>query len=421
MKEIELISLDKKVYFEKLKNGLEIYLVPYDNKENYYISYATKFGSDVLKFDLDGDTYTPPLGIAHYLEHKMFEEPSGIDPFAFFSESGTDANAMTSYDSTQYICYGTKEFHKNLRYLLKYVNTPYFTDENVNKEKGIITEEIKMYDSLPDYKLEMKLRENIYKKLSRRLDIAGTEEEINKITKEDLYKCYNSFYLPNNMFILIVGNFNIEDAINIIKAELEEKLEYKLPKIYHQKEPVEVYKKHETIHADIETPKVGIGLKIPKKDLKLKDIELDLYLNMLMSILYGSSSMFRENARNNQLLNDIYMEWENTYDFKTFYFLATSKKPDELIEAIKQELNNIKIDENHFNRIKKVWIENEVKMIDNIEKTESNLYYDIIHHNKITPNRIELVKKMNIDKLNKLIKNIDFSNISVLKMMPNKK
>ena len=142
MKEIELISLDKKVYFEKLKNGLEIYLVPYDNKENYYISYATKFGSDVLKFDLDGDTYTPPLGIAHYLEHKMFEEPSGIDPFAFFSESGTDANAMTSYDSTQYICYCTKEFNKNLRYLLKYVNTPYFTDENVNKEKGIITEEI---------------------------------------------------------------------------------------------------------------------------------------------------------------------------------------------------------------------------------------------------------------------------------------
>ena len=115
MTEIELESLDTKVYLEKLENGLEIYLVPYENKKNYFISYATKYGSDVLKFDLDGEKYTPPLGVAHYLEHKMFEEPSGIDPFTFFSESGTDANASTSYDSTQYICYGTKKFKENLR------------------------------------------------------------------------------------------------------------------------------------------------------------------------------------------------------------------------------------------------------------------------------------------------------------------
>jgi len=419
MTEIELESLDTKVYLEKLENGLEIYLVPYENKKNYFISYATKYGSDVLTFDLDGEKYTPPLGIAHYLEHKMFEEPTGVDPFTYFSESGTDANASTSYDSTQYICYGTKKFKENLRYLIRFVNTPYFTNENVEKEKGIIAEEIKMYDSIPDYKIEMKLRENVYKKLSRRYDIAGTIEQINKIKKEDLYKCYNSFYLPNNMFIFVVGNFKLTDAISVITSELNQKPQYKIPKIYQVKEPKEVNKKEETIKENIEIPKIGIALKLLKKDLKLKEIELDLYLNMLVTILFGSSSEFREKVRNNNLLNDIYMEWEDTGDFKTFYLFASTKYPDKLLKEINKKFKNISIDENYFSRIKKVWIANEVKMIDNIEKTESNLFDDIISYNRIIPNRIELIKNLDIKKLNTLIENIDFNNKSIIKMINN--
>ena len=226
MKKLELKGLDMTLYKEKFNNGLEIYLLPYPNKKNYFISYATHFGSDILSFvDKDNKTHTPPLGVAHFLEHKMFDQETGEDPFAFFSKSGTDANASTSYDNTQYICMGTKNFRENLRYLLKYVNSPYYTDATVEKEKGIIAEEIKMYDDIPDYKLEAKLRECLYKNSPRRIDIAGTVEEINKITKEDLYECYNGFYKPNNMFIVIVGNFSLEDAIEVIKEALEDKEE----------------------------------------------------------------------------------------------------------------------------------------------------------------------------------------------------
>ena len=110
MKTIDLVGLETQLYTETLENGLEVYLLPYDNKSNYFITYATRYGSDILKFKLEDEDYTPPLGIAHYLEHKMFEEPSGEDPFTFFSYSGTDGNASTSYDNTQYICYGTKKF-----------------------------------------------------------------------------------------------------------------------------------------------------------------------------------------------------------------------------------------------------------------------------------------------------------------------
>ena len=199
MRKINLKGLEMDCYRETLQNGLEVYLIPYENKKNYFISYGTHFGSDILEYtDSDKVKHTPPLGIAHFLEHKMFEQESGEDPFAFFAESGTDSNAYTSFDSTQYICYGTKDFSKNLRYLLSFVDSPYYTDQNVKKEKGIIAEEIKMYNDMPDFELEMKLRECLYKNHPRRLDIAGTVEEIEKITKEDLYSCYNNFYVPNN-------------------------------------------------------------------------------------------------------------------------------------------------------------------------------------------------------------------------------
>ena len=122
-------------------------------------------------------------------------------------------------------------FEENLRYLLKFVNSPYYTDENVLKEKGIIAEEIKMYEDIPDFKLEMKLREALYKNSSRRIDIAGSIEEINKITKEDLYNCYNSFYSPENMFVLIVGNFSYKKALKIIEEEIGDIKNRNKPKV----------------------------------------------------------------------------------------------------------------------------------------------------------------------------------------------
>ena len=417
MKEIKLKGLDMSVYTEKLNNGLEIYLVPYENKKNYFISYATKFGSDVLEFtDSNKKTYKPPLGIAHFLEHKMFEQEDGIDPFTFFSESGTDSNASTSFDHTQYICSGTKKFRENLRYLLKFVNNPYYTDENVNKEKGIIAEEINMYQDIPDYKLEMKIREAVYTSSPRRIDIAGTVDEINKITKEDLYCCYNNFYKPNNMFVLVVGNFKLSDAIEVIKEELNKKETTPVATVKEVKETISVSEKEIILKENIEVPKLAFALKISTKKLSLTSVELDLYLSILTNILFGASSEFRERCRVNKLLNGIYTEWETIKDFKTFYILATTLHPDKLLEEIKYELKNLSITEKTFERIKKVWIANEVKMIDNIDSTVNNVFDDIIKYNQIIPNRVDLIRNMKINTLEKLIKEIDFKNISIVKM-----
>lgn len=419
MKEIELSKLDMTLYYDKLKNGLEVYLLPYDNKNNYFMSYATRYGSETTTFIPAGEEeeVSVPLGIAHFLEHKMFEQEDGVDPFTYFSESGTGANAMTFFDYTQYICYGTKKFEDNLKYLIKYVNSPYYTDQNVEKEKGIIAEELKMYADIPDYQLDNYLRQNIYHNHPRRIDIGGSVEEIYKITKEDLYTCYNSFYSPNNMFILVVGGFDKDKAYEIIKESLEDIDNRGKAKISKINEPKEVKVEYQEVSSNISVPKIAVGLKICDKTLgKFDTFDLDLYIQMINTVLFGSSSIFKERVRNKKLINNFYTEVELIDGFHTIYIMSSSEEPDELIKEIKDELSNVKINKNDFERMKKVWIANEVKMIDDVDSAVSNLYDDIIRYKGVIADKIDRIRGLDFKVMNEIVEKINFNNIAVVKM-----
>ena len=419
MKEIELSKLDMTLYYDKLKNGLEVYLLPYDNKNNYFMSYATRYGSETTTFIPAGEEeeISVPLGIAHFLEHKMFEQEDGVDPFTYFSESGTGANAMTFFDYTQYICYGTKKFEDNLKYLIKYVNSPYYTDQNVEKEKGIIAEELKMYADIPDYQLDNYLRQNIYHNHPRRIDIGGSVEEIYKITKEDLYTCYNSFYSPNNMFILVVGGFDKDKAYEIIKESLEDIDNRGKAKTSKINEPKEVKVEYQEVSSNISVPKIAVGLKICDKTLgKFDTFDLDLYIQMINTVLFGSSSIFKERVRNKKLINNFYTEVELIDGFHTIYIMSSSEEPDELIKEIKDELSNVKINKSDFERMKKVWIANEVKMIDDVDSAVSNLYDDIIRYEGVIADKIDRIRGLDFKVMNEIVEKINFNNIAVVKM-----
>ena len=420
MRKVSLKGLDLDLYSETLINGLEVYMIPFSNKKNYFMSYATRYGSEVTSF-VDIDTKKEikvPDGIAHFLEHKMFEQEDGVDPFTYFSESGTGANASTSFDNTQYICYGTKNFSDNLKFLLNYVNQPYYTDSNVEKEKGIIGEEIKMYADIPEWQMETRLREAIYHIHPRRIDIGGSIEEINKITKEDLYKCYNNFYCPNNMFVLLVGNFDVEEASRIIHREMDSVSRKNIPVIKKIDEPREVKDRDVTIHSNIKLPKIGVGFKIPTDKLEDYDpLKLDLYLEMISTICFGSSSEFRERVRNKKLLNSLYMEWESIDGFKTYLMIASTKEPDTLIDEIKSEVKNINISADVVERVKKVWIANEVRMADYIDSVVNNVYDDLIRYKRVVTNRIDEIRSLNLEELNDILSKIDFNNCSVVKLL----
>ena len=415
-------GLDIEYYRETLENGLEVVLIPMLDKKNYFITYATKFGSDITTFTpQNSEEVKVPDGVAHFLEHKMFEQEDGVDPFTFFSKSGTGSNASTSYNFTQYICYGTKKFTENLRYLIRFVNSPYFTDENVEKEKGIIAQELNMYNDMPDFQLEMRLRQNLYHTLPRRVDIGGSVEEIYKITKEDLYTCYNNFYSPNNMFVVIGGNFNHKEALKIIYEELELKENKPYPKVEEFNEKKEVRIKNDKFKSSIEVSKVALGLKIPKNDLGNKDeFTKMLYLKMFTRLLFDSSSKFKEKVIEEKLMTDMYTEWENAYKYLTFYFMAETESPNELLKEVKSELENKDVNEEDFNRMKKVWIANLVRKSDDPESMVYDAFDDILYNNEIIPDKIDKIRALDFKELKNIIKKIDFSNISTVVMTPNK-
>lgn len=420
MKKIKFKGLDGTCYKEVLNNGLEVYLIPYDNKKNYYMAYATRFGSDTTKFVPVGgkEEVKFPDGIAHFLEHKMFEQEDGVDPFTYFSKSGTGANAFTSFDRTQYICYGTKNFNDNLKFLIDYVNAPYYTVENVEKEKGIIAEELNMYDDIPDFQIEKKLREAIYATHPRRVDIGGSVDEIMKITKEDLYTCYNNFYSPNNMFLLLVGNFSKDEAMKIIHEKLDGVVNKGKPVVREIVEDERVFIQEDTFYTNIKVPKVAIGLKVATKELaEYDDLTLDLYLQMFTTLVFGNSSVFRERVRNKKLLNSYSGEWDYIPGFKSYLMIVSTDEPDLYIEEVKREIANINIEEKALERMKKVWMASEVRLFDYVDSVAANVGDDLILYGDVIPDKIERFKKMNINDMNNIISKIDFTNMCYIKCL----
>lgn len=422
MKKIELNGLDATVYHEQLENGLSIYLVPYQDKNNYFITYATRFGSNDTIFkekDKKKETVVPD-GIAHFLEHKVFAQEDGSDPFAFYSKTGTGVNASTSFDNTQYVCYGNKNLLENLDYLLSFVDVPYFTDENVEKEKGIIKEEIKMYDDIPEWVLELELRKSLYHSLPIRVDIAGDVKSIDKIEKEDLYTCYQNFYQPKNMFLIVAGKMDVEEVLEVIKKREENRVNQKeVPKKKKYDEKDEVVSKEKKLKMKVELPKIGYAIKVNTKKLSIKDnFMIDTYLNMLLTLGFGMSSKFREEARREQLMSAFYFQKEAAEHFRSLVIMAESEHPEKFLERLKDEFNHLELKEEDFERMKKVWIASEVQMIDNVETTVDNLYDDILHYGKVFQNKLELIRKMDFATLQIMIEEIDFNQSSAVVIYP---
>lgn len=427
MNKLELIGTDTYVYYEKLPSGLDIYLLPYQNKNNYFMSYFTKFGSVNLEFVPNGEKkfIKVPEGIAHFLEHKMFEQEDGEAPFEFFAKSGTGCNASTGFKATRYIVYGTNNLEENLEYLLKYINNPYFTDENVEKEKGIIAEEIKMYDDNPEWILTEEVQKALFKNHPIRNDIAGYIDTIEKITKEQLYQCYNTFYQPSNMGLVIGGNFEPNEVIDIIKNNtyLKDKTKTPLPKVKDVIEPLKVNQSFVEIpFHNVTNPKAGYAIKLPIKGMsKEKLYEYNIYIGMILNILFGSSSKFREDMMSNNLLNSLILERTIVDDYLIITFWIESNDPKTLIKKIKEQFDHCQISEEEINRCKKVWISSEVIMTDNIEITVDNIINDLIEYGNIIPDKITVIRNMNLEKLNKIRKKFDFENSSTVILLPEEK
>ena len=424
MKKITINQTNEILYYEKLNNGLEVYIVPNKNQKNFYITYNTKFGSINTEFKTSTDKSFKkvPNGIAHYLEHLMFNMENGT-AFDFYSKLGSSINAFTTYNLTCYEVYSSTYFKENLNYLLEYVETPYFTNELVNNERGIITEEIKMYDNNPNTELTYSSYKNIFINDKRKNLISGTAEDIKKITKENLLDCYNTFYNPNNMFIVITGNVNPEEAIAIIEKRENERPIKNINIIKKEiTEPKKVNKKYEEIKMNVETNKVNISYKIPKKQfnkLNVTSIDLNIYISIIFNLLFGSTSIIQEKLISSKIIqNGININKTFTKDYIIISLTTETDYVDTFIKLVQETLDNIKIDSCDLDRKLKVYKSNYILHFDEIELVNNNIQDNIIEYNKFINDYMDIYDNINIDILNKVIDTLKTKEESILVIKP---
>ncbi len=423
MKKTKLNKLNLEVYEETLNNGLRIFVIPKNDVKNVYATFTTNYGSIQNEFIPIGekDMIKVPDGVAHFLEHKVFEQKSGKDPFEFFSKTGSECNANTSNYKTTYLFVGQEKIKENLNYLLDFVQAPYFTDENVKKEKGIIEQELKMYQDNPNANPVEVITYNSFIEHPIKISVGGTVESIYKITTEDLYKCYNTFYHPSNMFVCVTGNVKPKEIISIIKENQKNKNfeEAKKIKIKEYNEPDSVEKKEDTINMNVTIPKVLLSYKLNIDNTGLDRKTISSFMNFYTNLKLGPVSNLNEQLKKDGIITkDIGFYIVKTDKHALLIIETETKKEQELINRIDKEIKINNITEKEFNRQKKVGIASCIYMSDNIYSLNSFVMNNIIHEKKINYNIYGFYKKLDYKEFNKFINNLDFSNRSILHVEP---
>ena len=314
MEKIIFEQLQEELYYEKMENGLVVYILPKKGFNKTYATFTTKYGSIDNHFLPPGreEFVRVPDGIAHFLEHKLFEKEDG-DVFQQFSKQGASANAFTSFTRTAYLFSSTSNVEKNLETLIDFVQDPYFTEKTVEKEKGIIGQEITMYDDNPDWRLYFGLIQNMYKNHPVSIDIAGTIESISHITKDMLYECYDTFYHPSNMLLFVVGPVQPEQIMAQVKENQARKQYKNKPEIKRrfEDEPAAVAEKKQILNMNVQTSKCLVGLKAPRTDQAGSEmLKNELAVNVMLDILFGKSSDNYTSLYNDGLVDDTF-----SYDY----------------------------------------------------------------------------------------------------------
>lgn len=419
MKKIKIKKLEEDVYYEKMPNGLEVFLYTKDDVYTNYVTFTTKYGSVYNDFIPLGEDKIKsfPKGIAHFLEHKVFTEKEDPQPMEFFAKSGSICNAFTTFRNTTYLFYATKDLKENINYLLNYVQNIYLTDESVEKEKGIISEEIHMYEDRPAEVLFEKVRLNTLNSNPYRNSIIGTVKDIESITKDDLETCYYTFYHPSNMFMVVTGSFDPEEVMNLIRENQNNKAFKAMNKIVVKdfKEDDKVVKEKEIITMNTNIPKIAYTIKIPLKNIKLTRRQLHLYMHILFTTLFDETSTFDEELKKEGIINNTtYISLLNTDTHLLITLVNETNKYNEFLDKLKDKLDNIEINEKDFNRKKKVLISNEIFAYENVENINDIIMDSIIYNNELEEDPIGLISNLSIKELLDLIKKIDMSNCTTV-------
>ncbi len=325
-----------------LDNGLQIYILEKPQYKSSYALFGTKYGSIDTCFNVNGKEICVPEGIAHFLEHKLFESEDG-DAFSRFAKTGAYANAFTSFDKTCYLFSCSDKFYENLEILLDFVQSPYFTPETVQKEQGIIGQEIRMYDDSPGWRVMFNMLMAMYHNHPVRIDIAGTTDSIAKIDYDLLYDCYNTFYNPSNMFICIAGNIDTDTCLTQIKSAIKNTAPVEIIRTKPE-EPKEILKSYVEQSLEVAQPIFCFGFKenLYSENISIKE---KIITSITLEIIAGETSLLYKRLIDEGLINDEFST-EHFYGdgYSALVFEGETSNPKAVAKAIKEEIERLKVD-----------------------------------------------------------------------------
>ena len=420
IKEIKNELLNDSYYEIDHSSGYKIFVYPKENYSSSYAIFGTKYGSIDTCFKVEGqENFTEiPEGIAHFLEHKLFESEE-LDAFARYAKTGASANAYTSFDKTCYLFSCTDNFEDSLEILFDFVQNPYFTEQTVQKEQGIIGQEIRMYEDEPGWESLFVLLRAMYHQHPVRIDIAGTVESISEITADLLYECYNTFYNPANMALAVAGNVTVEQVLKVADKMLKPKESKSIERKFME-EPAEVVEKTAVKNLSVSMPIFAIGFKeeIKTPSRTLKEI---VESNLLLDIIAGKTSSLYEKLLSDGLINTTFdTEYFEGYGYSAHIFSGESDDYEKVRECINKELERVikdGVNEEDFNRIKKKHYGNFIMSFNDIDSISNSLIGSYFNNEGLFE-QLSVLESITVDDVNARLRNafnIENSSMSVIK------
>lgn len=381
---LEYKKYNEKMYKYEHSSGLNCIVIPKKGYNKKYATFATEYGSVDNEFIIPGEKSptTVPDGIAHFLEHKLFEQKDGsvMDKFAAL---GSRPNAFTSFNQTVYLFSCTDLFKENFALLLNFVQNPFITEESVEREKGIIGQEIKMYRDDPGWRVTFNLLEAFYKKHPVKYDIAGSIESISKITRETLYKCYETFYHPSNMVITVVGDVDHVEIFEQVEKGVGHTEKWTEIERIFPEEGSELNKEYVEQNMPVPTPLFYTGFKDSNfKKQGMEFLQYELAVKLLLSMIAGKSSELYGKLYDQGLINQTFeMDFSMEKSYAYSMLGGESKNPEAVKESILREIKRIRnegLDIDIFERILKASkgrFLRQMNSVESISRMFTNLYF----------------------------------------------
>lgn len=423
MKEIELKGMKEKIYYEKVLKQLPVYIWKNEKVKGTFSALGVHYGSIHQDFKLEGENkyVKVPSGVAHFLEHINFYETDGTTATDFYMQYGSEVNAFTTFDYTCYHVYSTTAFKANLDHLLYFVLTPYFNKKLINKEKSIIIEELSMDEDVPETKLYFTHYANLFHEYKYNEMITGTKEDVQNTGLEDLELIFTTFYHPKNMFLVVTGNVNPYEVVQIVENNLRSKNipPYKKPKLKKLKEPTTVVNEITEMEGNVENTKVKISIKTPISNFKSIDpIELRMIYQLILASNFGPTSDLKEYLMEQELIN--YMSANRSFigDYVILTVSVETKYPKEAIKMIKEQLRNLKITEENLRRKVNASIATLVLHYDDIMGVNNLIQEDILSFGTVQDDMKEHLENITLEKVLQVIKKIDMKNMAITILNP---